>query len=259
MSEAAATEPLRLGLIGSPNAGKTTLFNALTGMRARVGNYPGVTVERREAQAQLGERRGVVVDLPGTYSLDALSPDEALVGRVIDGEIAEVPAPDALVVVADACSLERSLMLVGEVLLRHEPTCLVLTMVDELEARGGELDLVRLGNALGIPVVPVVGHRGLGVGRLRELLGQPETWSRPAIPPPESALERAAWVDSITSHVLRQRPGHHRLSEAIDRVVLHPVLGVALFAAVMTFFFQLVFALPGGGARHGSHLTSSKP
>ena len=121
MSEAslAASGPLRLGLVGSPNSGKTTLFNALTGMRAKVGNYPGVTVERREGSCELGERRAVVVDLPGTYSLDPVSPDEEVVSRVLDGEIAE--APDALVMVADACSLERSLLVLGQLLARDLP------------------------------------------------------------------------------------------------------------------------------------------
>ena len=238
----AAARPLRLGLIGSPNSGKTTLFNALTGLRARVGNYPGVTVERREATVELDDHSAIVIDLPGTYSLDPISPDEAVVQRVLDGEIDEVPPPDALIMVADACSLERSLLLIGDVIRRGLPTCLVLTMVDELQARSGALDLERLEAALGIPVVAVVGHRGLGVDRLRSLLGTSETWSRPPILPPEDRLERAGWADSIVSAVVTTRPTHHRATEAIDRVVLHPVAGTLLFGAVMVAFFQLIFA-----------------
>ena len=125
MSEAILDSPLRLGLIGSPNSGKTTLFNALTGMRARVGNYAGVTVERREGDLDLDGRRVVVIDLPGTYSLDPLSPDEAVVGRVLDGELSE--RPNALLVVADACSLERSLLVLAQGLRRGIPTSLALT------------------------------------------------------------------------------------------------------------------------------------
>ncbi|MCC6639670.1 MAG: 50S ribosome-binding GTPase, partial [Deltaproteobacteria bacterium] len=98
----AAPEPLRLGLVGSPNGGKTTIFNALTGLRAKVGNYAGVTVERREGETTLDGRRAVVIDLPGTYSLTPIGPDEAVVMRVLRGEIDGVAAPDALVVVADA-------------------------------------------------------------------------------------------------------------------------------------------------------------
>jgi ferrous iron transport protein B len=206
VSEATFEHAYRLGLVGSPNSGKTTLFNALTGLRAKVGNYPGVTVERREGEASLAARRIVVVDLPGTYSLEPISPDEEIVSRVLDGELAA--PPDALVVVADACSLERSLLVVAQVLRRATPACLVLTMTDELHARGGSLDLPRLERALGIPVRGVVGHRGLGLGALRELIARPEEWIRPAI----------------------------------DRIVLHPVAGTLLFALVMVTFFQLIFA-----------------
>ncbi|MEZ4215108.1 MAG: ferrous iron transporter B [Myxococcota bacterium] len=237
-----AEVPLRFGLVGSPNAGKTTLFNALTGLRARVGNYPGVTVERREGALDLDGRRAIAIDLPGTYSLDAISPDEAIVTRVLDGEVAEVPAPDALVLVADACSLERSLLLVGDVLRRDVPACLVVTMIDELAARGGTLDLARLEAALGVPVVGVVGHRGLGLDRLRALLAAPHAWSRPPVPPPRDRLERAGWAASVLDTALARRAGTHRVTERIDRVVLHPVLGTLLFAAVMVAFFQLIFA-----------------
>ena len=152
MSEAGVAAPFRFGLLGSPNSGKTTLFNALTGLRARVGNYPGVTVERREGRAEIDGRRMVVIDLPGTYSLAAISPDEAIVSRVLAGEVAQVPAPDALIVTMDACSLERSLLLLAQALRQRKPTCLVLTMVDEFRARGGKINLPRLSNALGIPV-----------------------------------------------------------------------------------------------------------
>ena len=249
MSEGSAAlpspAPLRLGLIGSPNAGKTTVFNALTGLRARVGNYPGVTVERREGPvtpSEAGSRAIIAIDLPGTYSLDPISPDEAVVTRVLEGDIAEVPVPDALVVVADACSLERSLLLVGDVLRRDIPTCLVVTMVDELRARGGELDLERLEAALGVPVVGVVGHRGLGLDRLRALIGAPEQWSRPSIEPPADRYERGGWVASVVEAVVTQPAGRNALTESIDGVVLHPVWGTLLFGAVMVTFFQLIFA-----------------
>jgi ferrous iron transport protein B len=231
---------LRVGLIGSPNSGKTTLFNALTGLRAKVGNYPGVTVERREGQARLRTGRVVVVDLPGTYSLDPVSPDEEVVSRILNGELAE--APEALVMVADSCSLDRSLMVLGQVLRRDIPTALVLTMADELHARGGKIDVPRLERALGIPVRSVVGHRGLGMDAVRALLEEPASWERPPILAPESASERAGWVDSILASVERRRPEPHALTAAVDRVVLHPVAGSLLFALVMVGFFQLIFA-----------------
>ena len=245
MSEAALPEhgeTLRIGLIGSPNSGKTTLFNAITGLRAKIGNYPGVTVERREGLAHLGKRTANLIDLPGTYSLSPLSPDEAVVGDVLRGEVEGLGPPHALLVVADACSLERSLLLIGQVLRLGRPTCLALTMMDELKARGGSLDLSRLEAALGIPIIPVVGHRGKGIAALREQLAQPENWSAPPIEPPESAQERAQWAASILSVCLRTRPGHHAITEKIDRVILHPFWGSLIFLAVMLTFFQLIFA-----------------
>jgi ferrous iron transport protein B len=233
---------VRLGLVGSPNSGKTTLFNALTGLRARVGNYPGVTVERREGDALVEGARLRVIDLPGVYSLAPLSPDEAVVARVLGGEIADVPPPDGLVLTVDATSLERSLLLVAEVLRLGKPVCLALTMMDELRARGGNVDLARLSDALGVPVVGVVGHRGLGLGELRKLLPHPERWSRPPLLPPSEPRERDAWLASVLARVLVVRPGPSRITEAVDRVVLHPVAGTLLFAVVMVLFFQLIFA-----------------
>lgn len=243
MSSAAALTPLRLGLLGSPNSGKTTLFNALTGLRARVGNYPGVTVERREGACRLVDRNAVIVDLPGTYSLDPLSPDEEVVQRVLDGDLAA--PPEALILVADACTLERSLLFVAQALREDLPACLVVTMTDELHARGGHLELGRLEQALGIPVRGVVGHRGLGLDSLRRLLADPSAWSRPPIPPPEDAAGRAGWAASILDTTQRTAPEPSAPTRRIDRVVLHPVFGSLLFAAVMVFFFQLIFAGAG--------------
>ena len=240
--EASTLHPLRFGLIGSPNSGKTTLFNALTGLRAKVGNYPGVTVARREGTLEVAGRPGVVIDLPGTYSLDPLSPDEAVVCHVLAGEVEGVEAPEALIVVADACSLDRSLLLVAQVLAEERPTCLVLTMMDELAARGGRLDVARLEASLGIPVLPVVGHRGVGLRELRGQLAEPEAWSQPPILPPRDIVERASWMASILDACFEERPGLHAMSERVDRVVVHPVLGSVLFLAVMIAFFQLIFA-----------------
>ena len=137
-----ADGPVRIALVGSPNTGKTTLFNALTGSAARVGNYPGVTVERREGALVRASRDVRILDLPGTYCLDGETPDEKVVAEVLAGRIANEAIPDALLVVADATTLQRGLGLVREVLKRGLPTLLVLTMIDEVKARGGRLDVM---------------------------------------------------------------------------------------------------------------------
>ncbi len=233
------------GLLGSPNAGKTTLFNALTGLRARVGNYPGVTVERREARLDLGDRDAILIDLPGTYGLEPISADEAVVGDVIEGRIDGAPQPQALVVVADACSLSRTLPFIGEALHLGRPVCVVLTMLDELAARGGAVDLSRLRDALGVPVVGVVGHRGRGLDALRALLSDVGRWTAPPVLPPTDRTERAGWAASIAATVIETPPDRHSLTERVDQIVLHPLWGSLLFAAVMVMFFQLIFSAAG--------------
>ncbi|NNL86812.1 MAG: ferrous iron transporter B [Myxococcales bacterium] len=228
--------------MGAPNSGKTTLFNALTGLRAKVANYPGVTVEQREARLARSQRDATLIDLPGTYSLTPVSADEAVVADLLAGRLVGSPAPHALIVTADACSLERSLLLVAQVLRLGLPTCLVVTMVDELRARGGRLDTEALSTALGIPVVGVVGNRGVGLEELRNLLDTPERWSVPVIRPPESGPERDGWGASVLARADWRCPEADRLSRRIDAILLHPVWGVLVFLAVMLVFFQMIFA-----------------
>ncbi|NRA03212.1 MAG: ferrous iron transporter B [Myxococcales bacterium] len=234
--------PLRLALLGSPNSGKTTLFNGLTGSRAKVGNYPGVTVERRESKLLLGRRRARLLDLPGTYSLSAASPDEEIATRVVTGNLPGEEPPDALVAVVDGTTLRRGLGLVAQVLALGRPTLLVVTMIDEIRARGGKLDLAALSRRLGIPVAGVVGHRGVGLDRLRRLLEDPERWPQPAEPPPaDDPAERFAWVDALFRQVVGAETPEDSRTQRIDRVLLHPVAGSLVFAAVMVFLFQSIF------------------
>ncbi|MCZ7630812.1 MAG: 50S ribosome-binding GTPase [Microthrixaceae bacterium] len=231
-----------VALVGSPNAGKTTLFNHLCGVRAKTANYPGVTVSRREARVHLEDHDLALVDLPGTYSLEPISPDEKVVLDSLHGRIEGVEAPDALLVVADATTLERSLLLVADVLALGKPTALVLTMIDEVAARGGALDLEALSRALGVPVVGVVGHRGVGLDDVRVLLASPETWPRPVLTPPEHGAERAAWVASIVASAVTTLQDDSR-TRRIDAVLLHPVAGSIIFLATMLLVFQAVFTL----------------
>jgi ferrous iron transport protein B len=238
-----ADGPVRIALVGSPNAGKTTLFNALTGAAARVGNYPGVTVERRCGPLRGARRPVSILDLPGTYALEGETPDEQIVERVLAGTIPGEPVPDALLVVADATTLRRGLGLVHEVLEHGLPALLVLTMVDEVKARGGQIDLQALSRLLGVHVVGVVGHRGVGIEQLKGFLEHPEAWPRrsPARATPMPA-ERFAWVDAVCRDVGVGTLRRDVRTDRIDRVLLHPVGGIAIFAVVMALLFQSIFS-----------------
>ncbi|MBE6478438.1 MAG: ferrous iron transporter B [Propionibacteriaceae bacterium] len=231
----------RIALIGSPNGGKTSVFNRLTGLHAKTGNYPGVTVSRSAGVARIGGAEYSIEDLPGTYSLSPISPDERLVAELLDGGVKGIGAPDGLLVVADSTALRRSLLLFAEVVQRHMPTALVLTMSDELTRRGGSIDTEALGRALGVPVVTVVANRGIGIGELRELITGWRDWSVPPVDPPTDTAELAGWVDSVLAAGGYEDPRADARTERIDRVLLHPVLGTVIFFAVMFGFFQAIF------------------
>ncbi len=160
-----------IALVGNPNAGKTTLFNALTGMRQKVGNYPGVTVEKKEGRARLsGGQEVSILDLPGTYSLAPKSPDEEVARDVLLGLRADTPAPDAVLLVVDASNLERNLYLATQVLELGLPCVLALNMVDVARQAGREISAVQLSEDLGCPVVPVVALKGEGLDELKSVL-----------------------------------------------------------------------------------------
>lgn len=237
--------PRSIALVGSPNSGKTTLFNALTGLRAKTGNYPGVTVDRREGSFRERDTEVKLVDLPGTYSLHAISDDEAVTVQVLHGDFPGVAAPDAVVIVADATTLERSLPMIAEVLLLGRPTLLALTMIDELKARGGDIDIFALRRELGVPVVGVVGNRGLGVGDLREQLLDPSKWSAAKDLPEGDTISRFAWADAVLQRVTRHPVSESGLTRRLDNLLLHPVFGGLIFLAFVTFFFQAIFSWAG--------------
>lgn len=237
------TEAGRLALVGSPNSGKTTLFNALTGLHQTVANYAGVTVEHAVGTVEYQGTSVTLIDLPGTYSLAALSPDEEVVSRVLEGRMSDLPPPDGIVVVADATTLQRSLQLVGEVLLLGRPTVLVVTMIDELKARHGALKLPTLKRMLGIPVVGVVGNKGIGLDDVRAMLVGSSSWVAPKVEVPASQEERYRWSDAIFEACVTAPRRDETLTDKIDRVMLHPVFGIAIFAALMFLFFQVIFAV----------------
>ncbi|MFI8092289.1 FeoB small GTPase domain-containing protein [Streptomyces sp. NPDC086080] len=233
----------RIALVGAPNSGKTSVFNALTGLRAKTGNYPGVTVSRFAGTVHTGRHRHTVEDLPGTYSLEPVSPDERITVDMLDGRLPGADRPDALLITADATTLRRSLGFVAQVLNRGLPACVVVTFTDELARRQGRLDTGALARALGVPVLPVVGHRGQGVADLRERLADWRSWPLPAVAPPTDLGERDAWVESVLDHAGYRPPSRHRATQRVDAVLLHPLWGTAVFIAVMVLFFQTVFTL----------------
>jgi ferrous iron transport protein B len=240
---AVGTAMPRIALAGSPNAGKTSIFNALTGLHAKTGNYPGVTVSRFLGTSRIGARRYVIEDLPGTYSLEPISPDERIMVDVLDGRLDGEPPPDALLVVVDATTLRRSLRFLAQVLGRGLPTCVVVTFTDELAAREGHLDVEAFAQALGVPVVRVVGNRGHGIDGLREHIERWRSWPAPVLPPPVDGAELNAWAESVLAFAGYRAAGRHRITQRVDAVLLHPVWGTIVFLAVMVLFFQTVFSL----------------
>ena len=232
---------LRVALAGAPNAGKTSIYNALTGLHAKTGNYPGVTVARSLGTCRIGETSLTIEDLPGAYSLNPISPDEQVVRDVLTDASQSITVPDALVVVVDATTLRRGLNFVAEALALELPTCLVVTMTDELTRRAGRLDVAALGQALGIPAVRVVGNRSIGIPELRERLTELSSWQRPPLPAPTEPTEVASWADSILEAADYQAPQQDRITTAVDKVLLNPVLGSLVFFAIMYIFFQAIF------------------
>ena len=231
----------RIALAGAPNAGKTSIYNALTGLHAKTGNYPGVTVQRSLGTCKIGGTTLTIEDLPGAYSLDPISPDEEIVHDVLTGTSTTVSAPDALVIVVDATTLQRGMNFIAEALALDLPTCLVVTMTDELSRRTGRLNVAALGQALGVPAVRVIGHRGIGMPDLRAQLAQVATWQRTPLPPPTDPDEITSWADSVLAAADYQAPQSDQITSAIDKVLLRPIPGTIVFFTIMFLFFQAIF------------------
>ena len=162
---------LRVAIIGNPNTGKTTLFNALTGLRQRVGNFAGVTVDRVEGAFKGPDgRRIVVLDLPGSYSLSAGSPDEQIALDVLQRRDTDRWTPEVVLVVVDAVHLERNLFLTGQMLELGVPVVIALNQFDVAQAEGIQIDVPELIHELGVPIVPTVAKRGEGIEPLKQAL-----------------------------------------------------------------------------------------
>ena len=238
-----------IALAGSPNAGKSVLFNALTGMNQKVGNYPGVTVERKVGTSKpWNGKTYTFIDLPGTYSLDPISLDEqvaidVLLGR---GTVRGESRPDLVVAVIDAANLERTLGLVLELKQTGLPIVVAMNMMDLAKRRGLKLNAKKFQASLGVPVIPMVATRGEGMPALmteieRQMVKverQAATWK---IPSPDLIEKRYHDIDQILADSVESPTQADLLTWKIDRIVLHPVLGVVILAAVLLIMFQSVF------------------
>jgi ferrous iron transport protein B len=244
-----STSPL-IALVGNPNCGKTALFNRLTGARQKVGNYAGVTVERKEGQfVSPGGQTWRVLDLPGAYSLLAATPDEAVTRDVIAGTRAGESAPVALVCVVDATNLRLNLRMVLELQTLGVPMVLAINMMDLATQRGIHIDTARLQQELGIPVVEAVAVRAGGERALLAQLDQLD-WARlppPATPRPLQRISQTPVEDThrrvgeLLARCVTMPEQGSRLTALLDRYVLHPVAGPLILAGLMFLVFQAVF------------------
>lgn len=258
-----------VALAGNPNAGKTTLFNALTGLRQKVANYPGVTVERKEGVWRLGgnEKTARLIDLPGLYSLDATSLDEQIARDVLTGRLADLSKPDVIVAVVDATNLERNLYLVTQLLEYKIPLVIALTMVDAAEKQSLEINTKKLAELLKIPVVEIKATQKIGIERLGEVILKT---IQDEIPSPNNAFSEAdSTTDSDFIHLSLQddqavnkkifarynfisdvyqesvkpkQTEERGVSEKIDRVLTHKFFGLVILIAILLLVFQTIFS-----------------
>jgi ferrous iron transport protein B len=242
----AAGAPM-VALVGNPNAGKSALFNALTGARQKVGNYPGVTVERHAGRIVLADGRPVeLVDLPGTYSLTPSSPDEQVTRDTIMGVQAGERVPSALIIVVDAANLDNHLRFAMELIALGRPVVVALNMFDLATRDGLQIDIPALSQTLGVPVVPTVAVRRRGLDELRAALDAQLTVAADlphTLLTEDTLAGRQRHARRIAKSVTVETGTARRFTESIDRIVLHPVIGWVVFLALMFLMFQAVFTL----------------
>ncbi|HUB17077.1 MAG TPA: ferrous iron transport protein B [Acidobacteriaceae bacterium] len=260
-----------VALVGPPNSGKSTLFNRLTGLRQKVANYPGVTVEQRVGRLNgIGRGDLTLIDLPGIYGLDSYSEDARVAVDVLHGEMPGTPAPDAILLVLDSLQLRRQLMLAAPVLSLGLPTLVLLNMSDLMEARGGRVDTLALAQELGVPVAKISATRGAGLDAITHFLNRkadPLTngngaangngsvgtaVAETAVAPVTGRIELPVmgnprsyrqWAHGVSSRTRYKAPISNEWTKRIDGVLLHKVWGPLVFLAVVFAVFQVVFSI----------------
>jgi len=245
-------------IIGPPNAGKSTLFNRLTGLRQKVANYPGVTVEQRMGlMAGVGRDDLTLIDLPGVYSLTPYSEDARVAVDVLKGKMPGTPKPDAVLLVLDSLHLTRQLMLAAPVLALGLPTLVLLNMSDLMESRGGTIDSLKLARELGAPVAQVSAVRGTGLDAVTLFLNQHSTGKKHSangngngavakpltLPVLGNAASTHTWAAQVSRRTGYRAPLSAENSRKLDNILLHRVWGPLLFLVVVIAVFEVVFSI----------------
>ncbi len=238
-----------VALVGPPNCGKSTLFNRLTGMRQKVANYPGVTVEHHSGRMKgIGRNDLTLIDLPGIYSLATYSEDARVAVDVLTGKMPGVPKPDSILLILDVTHLNRQLMLAAPVFSMGLPTLVLLNMADQLEARGGKIDPLGLARELGHPVALISAAQGKGLEAIPEFLLRAsmhlDERLRPVqLPVLQSAASCRSWASQVTGRTKYQTPAASLWTRRLDSLLLHRIFGPLFFLAVVVAVFQVVFSL----------------
>ncbi len=240
--------PIIVAIVGPPNSGKSTLFNRLTGLRQKVANFPGVTVEHRMGKAKLKDQHEVfLVDLPGVYSLHPRAEDEQVTHDVLKGERPDFPKPDAVILILDSTNLGRHLILAAPILDLGLPTLILLNMADDLAVRGGKVDITALSAELNCTVALISAAKGTGIDRIQQfLIG---TAVRLNTPPPRIELpilhdvpKCRQWAANLGKRASYRAPAPPLWTRRLDSIFLHPVAGPLIFLAVVMAVFQSIFS-----------------